>query len=270
MKCEKEMYLMVLHLNGEINEQEKRLFESHLNECPACKQEFVQMKLMHHQLGAITTPEPDMPQMHREFHSMLNDYKLTSTQNRVHWFSAWKEKLQEYWQPAYSVQLAMGILLLLMGWAGGYWFRPEKDNQEQLTQLTREVQQVRETILLNMLDKPGATDRLKAVNATQNLETVDEKVIQALLQTLNTDPNVNVRLVTVETLRQFADYPQVREGLIQSITRQESALVQIALADVMVGLQEKRSVEQLQRLLEQENLDETVKTKLKETVKVLL
>jgi hypothetical protein len=70
-------------------------------------------------------------------------------------------------------------------------------------------------------------------------------------------------------LRQFADEPQVREGLIQSITRQESPLVQIALADVMVGLQEKRSVKQLQRLLEQENLDETVKIKIKETVKVL-
>jgi HEAT repeat protein len=98
---------------------------------------------------------------------------------------------------------------------------------------------------------------------------VDEKVIQALLQTLNNDPNINVRLVTVETLRQFADEPQVREGLIQSITRQESPLVQIALADVMVGLQEKRSVKQLQRLLEQENLDETVKIKIKETVKVL-
>jgi hypothetical protein len=81
---------------------------------------------------------------------------------------------------------------------------------------------------------------------------------------------VNVRLVTVETLSQLASYASVREGLIQAIPQQESPLVQIALADVMVNLQEKRSVSALQRLLKQENLNASVKDKLEQSVKVLM
>jgi hypothetical protein len=78
---------------------------------------------------------------------------------------------------------------------------------------------MRQTMLLTMLEQPSATDRLKAVTYTDELDEVDDKVIDALLQTLNNDPNVNVRLVTVEALHKLASHPKVRQGLIQSITR---------------------------------------------------
>jgi hypothetical protein len=41
--------------------------------------------------------------------------------------------------------------------------------------------------------------------------------------------------VTVEGIVRFADDPAGREGLVRSIAQQESPLVQLALADVMVG-----------------------------------
>ena len=270
MKCENVMYLMVLYLNGEIDVQEKLELENHVQECQSCRQEFAHMKLMHQQLGVLPVPQPNTSKMQADFYEMLHEYKRATMREKKSWLSDVKEKFEAVWQPVYAAQLIMGFLLLLMGWAGGYWLRPEKSNDQQLSQLTKEVQQMRETMLLSMLEKPAATDRLKAVNYTQNLDRVDEKVIGALLQTLNNDPNVNVRLVTVEALHQLADHPKVREGLIASITQQDSPLVQIALADVMVDLQEKKSVEQLQRLLEQKDLDETVKSRITETVNILL
>jgi len=47
---------------------------------------------------------------------------------------------------------------------------------------------------------------------------------------------------------------------------QDSPLVQIALADLMVALQEKASVESMKQLLEQPNIDRTVKQKLQESI----
>jgi uncharacterized protein YneF (UPF0154 family) len=270
MKCEKMMYLMVLYLNGELNDIDKLALETHLSECQSCKQELTQMQRIHQHMAAIPVAEPDAHKMRADFNDMLYEYKRATVQARSGWFSGLREKIAEVWQPVYAMQLLTGILLLLMGWAGGYWFSPQRAENQQLSQLSREVQQMRETMLLTMLEKPAATERLKAVNYTQNLDKVDEKVIQALLQTLNNDPNINVRLVTVETLSQLASYASVREGLIQSIPRQESPLVQIALADVMVTLQEKRSVNALQQLLKQENLNDSVKDKLEQSVKILM
>jgi hypothetical protein len=269
--CEQALEWMMLSLNGEIEAAEKLALDKHISACPACQQEIVQMQQLHSQMAGVPVPEPDTQLMRVQFHDMLREYKQTSATTHGSWLSRIKEYLQAHWQPSYSLQLMMGLILLLIGWAGGYLFQSRNsDHSQQLGQLATEVQQMREAMLLTMLEQPSATDRLKAVTYTDELDQVDDKVINALLQTLNNDPNVNVRLVTVEALHKLADHPKVREGLIQSITRQESPLIQIALADVMVALQEKKSVNAFKELLRNKDLDIAVKAKLENSVHVLM
>ena len=88
--------------------------------------------------------------------------------------------------------------------------------------------------------------------------------------TLNNDENVNVRLMTLDALTKLSHNARVREGLVQSITKQDSPLVQSAIADVMVKLQEKKSIKPLQRLLKQDNLNEMVKDKIKQSINQLI
>jgi HEAT repeat protein len=99
------------------------------------------------------------------------------------------------------------------------------------------------------------------------LKNVNDKVIVALFTTLNNDENENVRLATLDALVRFADNPKVREGLVASLLRQDSELMQVALANVMLQLQEKRSVTPLKKLLEIKNINTMVKKKLEQTVK---
>ncbi len=89
------------------------------------------------------------------------------------------------------------------------------------------------------------------------------------MQTMKYDPKVKVELVTVATLAQFTANPAVREGLIRSINRQQSPLVQLALADLMVSLHESESVSQFQRLLEKKDLNYEVRNRINEVIRML-
>ena len=125
-------------------------------------------------------------------------------------------------------------------------------------------------MMLALLDNPSASERMRAVSYTDEIKHVDNHVVEALLQTLNNDPNVNVRLTTLDALTKLANHPEVRQGLIQSITQQDSPLMQSAIADVMLKLQEKQSVKQFKELLKQKNLDNGVRTKISHTINSLI
>lgn len=184
------------------------------------------------------------------------------------------ERLTAWWrsfsfsQPA--MQLAYGMLLLLLGTGIGYLLRSQPAYEDQLSQLSTEVQQMRELMILSMLEQSSSTERLKAVNISYELPQADARIVEALLHTLNHDPNVNVRLAAVEALRQHAAQPAVRQGLIASINGQDSPLVQIALADLMVELQEKKAVEPMQKLLDKGSADDAVRQKIEESIHVLI
>jgi HEAT repeat protein len=76
----------------------------------------------------------------------------------------------------------------------------------------------------------------------------DAEFLSTLMHTLNYDANVNVRLAAVDALSRFAGEPSVRDGLVKSLPKQDSPLVQISLIDLLVQLQERQSIDVLKRL----------------------
>ncbi|AFK03673.1 HEAT domain containing protein [Emticicia oligotrophica DSM 17448] len=229
-------------------------------------------KSLWEQLGRLQTPEPSRD-MKPSFHAMLETYKAEVEEKKANsWTKRFTDLQQIFtYKPAYN--WAYGLVILVVGVSIGYFSgKPNStvtSSQEDVKKLSSEVQEMKEMMMLSMLENPTATERLKAVSYTQELPKVDDKIIDALLTTLNSDPNENVRLVTLEALVQLADNPKVREGLVQSLMKQESPLVQVALADAMVKLQEKRSIKQFKQLLQKENLNEAVKGKIEQTIQVL-
>jgi hypothetical protein len=67
----------------------------------------------------------------------------------------------------------------------------------------------------------------------------DTQVLAALLHAVNHDPNVNVRLAAVDALRKFAGNPVVKGSLDQSLVKQDSPMVQLALIDFIVDTRDK-------------------------------
>jgi hypothetical protein len=102
------------------------------------------------------------------------------------------------------------------------------------------------------------------------MNQVSHKVTEALFKTMNRDDNVNVRLAALEALVPYAKQSTVREELVRSIGKQDSPLVQVALAELMATIQEKKSVKEQQKLLENKNTPKEVRSKINESIKVLI
>jgi uncharacterized protein YneF (UPF0154 family) len=206
---------------------------------------------------------------------MLETFKAAESKKvkKTSFLEELRYKIETIFTQKLLLRLSYSMCVLFIGIAGGYWLsnKQSPDYQGQIQTLSEQVQEMNQKMMLTLLENENssATERLEAVSYTEKIDQVDGKVVEALLSTLNNDSNVNVRLVTLEALAKLADNPKVREGLVQSILKQDTPLVQAALADVMVKLEEKRSIKPLQRLLEKDDTDVIVKTKIKETLKTL-
>jgi uncharacterized protein (UPF0147 family) len=133
-------------------------------------------------------------------------------------------------------------------------------------QMGKQISSMREMMMLSLLEKESATDRLKAVNLTQDMDQVSKTVTSALLETLNNDENVNVRLAALDALRPYSKDGQIREALVRSITEQKSPLVQVALAELMAALQEKGAIDAFNKILQDTETPSDIKKKIKESI----
>lgn len=274
MNCENASEMMVDWLNNQMPAAERAAFEVHLNECPDCQKELQATRQLWSVMGNVTVPKPS-DNLPIQFYTMLETFK-GAEDKKVKKTAFWEElkyKLDGFFTQKLLFRLSYSMCVLFIGLAGGYWLNDRRtpDYQGQIQTLSNQMQEMNQKMMLTMLENENssATERLEAVSYTEKIDQVDGKVVEALLSTLNNDSNVNVRLVTLEALAKLADNPKVREGLVQSILKQDTPLVQAALADVMVKLEEKRSIKPLQRLLEKDDTDVIVKTKIKETLKTL-
>jgi HEAT repeat protein len=216
-------------------------------------------------LGRLPAPEPP-PGMDERFQSMLQRERDKPQQTeqatlhpeaKIHWL----QRLQT--AAAIAAVFLAGLLL-------GLHFPGRGANDVQVQQLAADVHDLRETMLISLLDDVSAAERLRAVNISMEIASPQDRVIDALVQTLRHDPSVNVRVAAVEALVRHGARPSVRQELVRAITRQPSPIVQVALADAMIALQEPGAIREFQQLLEQEDVEEPVRDKIEQTMLALL
>ena len=261
--------LVMDYLEGQLSPEQEQELNSLLQQGIIKEQELQEYSSLLLQMDSLPAPEPS-PRLRNNFYTMLA--QAEAAENRPSWTQQLKERLERlFWTGQVQAgSVLAGALLLIIGIGVGYWLRPVQVYEQQIGQLQEQVVQMQQVALLQQLEQSSATERLKAVNLSQDLPEADQQVIKALLNTLNSDPSINVRLAAIDALHMHAKHPLVREGLVRSFEHQESPLVLIALADAMAALQEKRAVAPMQKLLEQDELDSTVKQQINQSIQILL
>jgi HEAT repeat protein len=165
----------------------------------------------------------------------------------------------------------MAVAAMITGLIIGFMI-PAKPSiaNDDVAKLKTEMHSLKETMMLTLLQNDEVSDRLKAVSYTFEMDQSSKKVIDALFATLNEDNNINVRLAAVEALQHYGQEPSVRERLVKSIGKQESPLVQVALAESMVTLKEKSSIDELQKIINNNQTPDPVKNKLKGCIQQII
>jgi len=256
--------LWSLALN-ELSEAEKTAVNLHVTSCDTCKAELNEIMAFCSITAAL--PEPEAPAgMKQRFMTELENYKQKQLSHSNGW-SVLKDRLNAFITALTTPKFGYGLAMLAAGIiATSVFFKFGGKDENEVAQLSSQVKEMREMLALTLLEHPSASERLRAVSYVEEIDTVDTRLKDALLTTLNSDENVNVRLTALETLSKMTTDPKVREGLIQSIAYQDSPLIQSVLADLMLKMQEKKSVRSFQQLLKKPETNEAIKTKIKETI----
>lgn len=257
--------LVTAYLDDSISQDERAQLNELIEQGEIDILDIKELEKTYKKLGELPASEPS-EQMRESFYAMLNAEieKQASERKGKFW-----DQLKALLTPKRMQQFALAVTVFVIGMVAGNLLTPFQDYRRQMKQLSSEVSQMREVMALSLLDAQSPSERLKAVNISTDISSADDRVITALLKTLNNDPNVNVRLASIEALLGHAQNPRARQGLVEAISRQQSPQIQVALADAMLALQETKSIEELRRLLEQNELDASVRDKLKNTIAAL-
>lgn len=276
MNCKDVQEALLDYLDHSVDAASHEEIKKHLETCEKCK---LDIKEWGELLQAMTDAgfEKPGPALRENFHSLLqSELNLQATAGILKEDKAKKRValspaslIRKIGSPLWKIAAAFVLL------AGGIWIgtrlRPsgEPAPSEQMTVLSKEVKEMKEVLLFSLLDDESASQRLKAVSYAEEISNPDQKVIDALVNTLNNDKNVNVRLASLYSLARFSDNAAVRDSLVASLGRQTEPLIQVVLINMLAEKKEKRAIAPIRDILSRDKTMKEVKDAAQKGLKVM-
>ncbi len=250
MNCQESRERMADLLQDGLAGDEAGRVRDHLHSCPACWQEWQELHETWARLGLLSEEQPSQD-LRRDFYRRLEasrrELEATGPQG---WRGRLRVLLPDLRLAAPALRLAAAALVVVVGFGAGFFTgRGGEHGSGRIERLNREVDSLQQQMTLSLLNQSSASARLQGIALTSRVREPEPSLIAALLDTLDNDPSVNVRLSAVDALYLFSDREAVKAALSASLARQTSPLVQIALIDLLVTLKEKQAAAALKKLL---------------------
>ena len=259
-------------VDGTLPAAEAAQVAAHLPECPACRAELAQLRTLFQDFDALPVEVPPLA-LRENFLALLAREKaaLAAVQSTTAAPAAMPLQLARGGQPLTStpraadsadsvrhltnqwLRIAASVALVAVGAALGLLFRFTGRPAEGTVATSGPSVSARlASQLTTAAQRPAtASDRLRLVSEVSTQVTPGDPAIQALIHTLDADPNPNVRLAACEALFRLRTDPRVGPALVEALPLQTDPNVQITLIEMLVQLREKSAVPQLQQLSQQ-------------------
>jgi len=108
--------------------------------------------------------------------------------------------------------------------------------------------QFTEAQMLAMLDEPSTSQRIKAVNIGYTMNNADDRIVEALIETMHTDESSNVRLAAANALNKFSSNEKVVDALLHALETPDDPMVTIAIINILASINEKKALEPLEKI----------------------
>jgi anti-sigma factor RsiW len=262
MNCEQIGELLPDYLQGSVSGDKAQLIESHLAQCADCRDDVAVWKKL-----ALLPVEQPSAESRLRFEAMLHAYQEgRSDRGKANFEPRHSSVRWSFWEwlrtPVGAVAWSAALLLIGL-FVGNYYSvrtsRTAPANQDEIAQMHTELSNMRQLVVLSLLQQQSASERLQGVSYSQREAQLDPQVTQALLHTLRYDGSVDVRLAALDALSRHSGQPQVRRGVLDALQEQQSPLVQVALIDQLVEWHDPDAAQHLRNFEQMPNLNPTVK-----------
>jgi hypothetical protein len=268
MKCEEVEIKMIDYLENTLDESNHEAIVKHLETCERCLDEITEIQQLMKQISNEELIGPDESLRINFYHMLHNEIKKTEDK-RVSNINA----LRIPWYNNSTSRIAAGLALLVCGTFLGLIIHSgiiSSHNRVELAQLHSEVAALKQTAMFTMLKEESSSDRLQAVNYVNDIQNPDKQVIDVLVQTLNHDKNVNVRLASAYALAKFANEQIVCDSLVKSLTQQDDPILQVTLINILVERREKSALSPIRQIIANKSTLKEVKAVAEKGVSSLL
>jgi len=256
MNCEETIERFSDRLTGGLDEATERGLAEHLARCPACRDEAAAVERLWQNMGALDEQVPS-ERMRARFHAAIRAWAAS---DRSGIGGRLRAALERLWPGQPALQAALVLAALVLGvFLGG---RSGSGTSAEIQALRTDMQAMRETVSLALLAHPSASERLRAVEWALEAEP-EARVVDALLDRVRNDTSINVRLAAVQALAPLAGRPAVGSALLAALDRQQSAVVRLSLAELLLDARVDGAQAAVRRLLEGPQVDETVREQLR-------
>lgn len=271
MKCKDVQKYLPDFLTSSLAEFLRNDFNAHLESCESCRAEVLSLGALWEKLGSIPEAQPD-PGLALRFYALVDAFQQVRQQAKrtpefierfSDWLTGWRPR-----QPAW--QFALTASVLIIGLLVGYFFSGGSQSARKIAGLHSEIVDLQQVAALSKLNQDSPGDRLQGVYYSSQIADQSPDVMAALLNTLKSDSNVNVRLAAVGSLYLYRKNSQIHQALIQALSTETSPLVQIALINLISDIREEKVLHALQLLLEQNHLNPEVRKQATESLKLFL
>jgi len=258
------------YLGGSVSKADRIAIERHLKTCKSCNAEYTALTKVWTELGRLPDEKPG-PQMRQRFYAELELQKSARELRmapEVRWIDRLNNLVARLWPKQPAVQFAIALVCLLVGYVIG--FRVDgggNGSNGDVAQLRSEVVNMQRLVMLSLLKTESASERIRGANWSERITRPDPEVFSALFESLNYDPVVNVRLAALEALSKYYDETEVKKGIIGSLLRQTSPLVQLALIQVITTVRDVEGMAALKELLKNKDLNKTVREQVEKHIK---
>lgn len=255
MKCEDVNIELPAYIDGILDKETTEAVRSHLENCGDCRKLYSEMNSFLRFMD--TFPEEKAPVGMKDEFMKLVEEEMPQKQKRIIMVPAW-------------MKVAAMIVMAMVTYSTGYYLGNEK-GEEKTRQLEVALNQTKQQVLLAGLQEYTGPQKIQAVYSISQSGLSGDALVDALVNTMNSDKNVNVRLAAINALSgMMKDNEKVKKEMIRSLSLQDNALLQISLIQELTESGVKEAKDEIESIVESEKTDQNVKAYAKDMIKIII